>query len=327
MSTEKDLEIKRSPGIKTDLHPRNKNREPYDISALLGVNPELANYIKPNKYGADSIDFSDAAAVRILNKSILNYYYKIEYWEFPEKNLTPPIPGRADYIHYMADLLSEDNFGVIPIGDKITCLDIGVGASCIYPIIGVSEYNWKFIGSDIDPKSIESAKNIINSNSALKDNVVCRLQENPEDIFYGILGAQEKIDVCICNPPFNSSLEDAQEGTRRKIKNLSGEDTIDPVLNFAGVSSELVYEGGEYEFIQNIIRESREFSKSFYWFSTLVSKKSHIRGIHKTLDRIEAEEIIVKTMGTGNKSTRIVMWSFLTKAEQKEWAKTRWAGK
>ena len=28
---------------------------------------------------------------------------------FPNENLCPPIPGRADYIHHIADLLSINN--------------------------------------------------------------------------------------------------------------------------------------------------------------------------------------------------------------------------
>jgi len=164
----------------TRLHSRNKNRERYDLNALTTSNPELVNYVKPNKYGEDSVDFSNPVAVKALNKALLNHYYGIKNWEFPDENLCPPIPGRADYIHQIADVLAENNFDTIPRGDKITCLDIGVGASCIYPIIGVTEYGWKFIGSDIDPKSIESAKNIVNSNSSLKDKIECRLSAKKE---------------------------------------------------------------------------------------------------------------------------------------------------
>lgn len=316
--------IEKKQEIKTRLHPRNKNREQYDIGALIKLNPELANFIKPNKYGANSVDFSNPAAVKMLNKSLLNYYYKIQFWEFPDENLCPPIPGRADYIHHIADILCENNFGVIPVGDKITCFDIGIGASCIYPIIGVTEYNWKFIGSDIDPRSIDSANHIVNSNSSLKNKIECRLQNNPKDIFFGVIGREDKIDVSICNPPFHSSLEDAQQGSRRKVKNLSGKDAINPTLNFAGVSNELICDGGEYQFIQKILSESRKFALNCYWFSTLVSKQSNLKGIYKTLENFEATQIITKLMGTGNKSTRIVAWTFLSKDERKQWAKTRW---
>lgn len=309
---------------KSRLHSRNKNRERYDLSALTISNPELKNYVTSNKFGIESVDFSNPLAVKLLNKAILNYYYGIKNWEFSDENLCPPIPGRADYIHHIADLLGENNFGVIPTGDKITCLDVGVGASCIYPIIGVTEYGWKFIGSDIDPKSIASAQNIVNSNSSIKDKIECRLQKNSKDVFYGIIGKEDKIDLIICNPPFHSSIEDAQKGTRRKIKNLSGKKEKTPVLNFAGTSNELIYDGGEYKFVQNMIKESKKFSKNCYWFSTLVSKQSNLKGIYKLLEKIEPTQIKKIPMGTGNKSSRIVAWTFLSKKEQKEWRETRW---
>lgn len=318
MSSEKRQEEK------TRLHPRNKNRKRYDLNALTTSNPELVNYVRPNKYGEDSFDFSNPVAIKALNKALLNHYYGITNWEFPDENLCPPIPGRADYIHQIADVLAENNFGTIPIGDKITCLDIGVGASCIYPIIGVTEYNWKFIGSDIDPKSIESAKNIVNSNPSLKDKIECRLQENREDIFIGIIGREDKIDFSICNPPFHSSIEDAQKGTRRKIKNLSGKKEKKPTLNFAGISNELICDGGEYKFIIKMVMESKKFSKNCFWFSTLVSKQSNLKGIYKSLKEIEVNQIKTIPMGTGNKSSRVVAWTFFAAEEQKAWREARW---
>ena len=309
---------------KTRLHPRNKNRERYDLSALTSATPELVNYVKPNKFGEDSVDFSNPVAVKLLNKALLAHYYGIKNWEFPEENLCPPVPGRADYIHHIADLLSENNFGTIPRGDKITCLDIGLGASCIYPILGVTEYDWKFIGSDIDPKSLASAQNIVNANSSIKDRVECKLQKNPEDIFHGIIGGEDKIDMSICNPPFHSSTEEAQQGSRRKVKNLSGKKVKTPKLNFAGISNELICDGGEYKFIHTMIRESKEIPKNCFWFSTLVSKQSHLKGIYKSLGMINAQRIKTIPMGTGNKSSRIVAWTFLSKEEQKEWRENRW---
>lgn len=318
MSSEKNQHVK------ARLHSRNKNRERYDLSALISSNPEFKNHVKPNKFGVDSVDFSNPLAVKLLNKAILNHYYGIESWEFPDENLCPPIPGRADYIHHIADLLGENNFGTIPFGNKITCLDVGLGASCIYPIIGVTEYDWKFIGSDIDPKSIASAQHIVNSNLSLKDKIECRLQKNPKDVFHGIIGQEDKIDLSICNPPFHASIEDAQKGTRRKIKNLSGKKVKTPELNFAGNGNELICDGGEYQFIRNMIGESKKISKNCYWFSTLVSKQSNLKGIYKSLEKIEANQIKTIPMGTGNKSSRIVAWTFLSRVEQKEWRETRW---
>jgi 23S rRNA (adenine1618-N6)-methyltransferase len=310
--------------IKTSLHARNKNRKRYDFDALLIAVPELTKYICPNPIGISSIDFTNPIAVKLLNKALLHHYYGITSWEFPDKNLCPPIPGRADYIHYAADLLAETNASKIPSRNNITCLDIGMGASCIYPIIGVVEYGWRFIATDIDVKSIASAQHIINSNDILKDKIECRLQKNPAHIFEEVLNPRDKIDITVCNPPFHASIEEAQKGTRRKIKNLSGEKGKMPVLNFSGMRNELVYDGGEYQFIQNMIRESAQFSKSCFWFSTLVSKESNLKRVYKSLKNVQTTEFKTIPMGTGNKSSRIVAWTFLSKEEQQIWKNVNW---
>ncbi|MFD0977284.1 23S rRNA (adenine(1618)-N(6))-methyltransferase RlmF [Salinimicrobium gaetbulicola] len=305
--------------LKTKLHNRNRNREPYDLKALVDAIPGLKNHIKPNKYGGDSVDFSSPIAVKLLNQGLLKHYYGINNWDFPDENLCPPIPGRADYLHYMADLLSENNAGKIEKGSQIFGLDVGVGATCIYPIIGVTEYDWNFIASDIDPKSIASAEKIINSNPSLKDKVDCRLQKDPSAIFKGIIDKKDKIDFTICNPPFHASIEEAQRGSRRKTRNLLGKKVNEAKLNFSGAENELIYDGGEYQFIKNMIRESEEFAKSCFWFSTLVSKQSNLKGIYKLLEKVKPTQLKTIAMGTGNKSSRIVAWTFLSKEEQKVW--------
>lgn len=306
------------------LHARNKNKNRYDLNALVEAVPELKAYIIPNKSGEDSIDFSQPRAVKLLNQGLLKHYYDIDFWEFPDQNLTPPIPGRADYVHYMADLLMENNFGKLPEGNKITCMDIGTGASCIYPIIGVVEYDWNFIASDIDPDSINAAQNIVQKNAQLKGKVSCKLQHSQGDVFYGILRKDEKVDLVLCNPPFHSSIEEARKGTLRKERNLSGQKTNSPTLNFAGNINELVYPGGEYKFIHNMIRESEKFYQNSLWFSTIVSKQSNLKGVYKTLRKFGANEVRTIPLGTGNKSSRIVAWTFLSKEEQKSWREERW---
>ena len=318
MSAEKNIQEK------VRLHIRNKNRERYDLDALKIAVPELTDHITTNKYGAESVDFANPIAVKLLNKALLNHYYGIKNWDFPEDNLVPPIPGRADYLHYMTDLLGQSNFGDLPEGEKIKVLDIGVGASCIYPIIGVTEYGWSFIGSDIDQNSVESATNIVNSNTNLEGKIDLRVQENPTVFFKGILNTDEKIDFSMCNPPFHSSTEEAQKGSRRKVKNLSGKKTPKVELNFAGISNELIYEGGESKFIHQMITESQDFAKNCFWFTTLVSKQSNLKGIYKSLNELEVAQIKTIPIGTGNKSSRIIAWSFLSKEEQKEWRETRW---
>ena len=305
------ISVQEKSKIKTNLHPKNKNREQYKIEELLLVIPELKDHIKKNKLGEDSIHFSDPVAIKLLNKALLSHYYGIQKWEFPDTNLCPPIPGRADYIHYMSDLLNNN--------DNITCLDIGVGASCIYPILGVSEYNWSFIASEVNTEAITIAKKIIKDNPSLKGKVKFRIQKDENNIFKGIIKPKDKIDLSICNPPFHSSKKEALKGSMRKIRNLSGERSKKIQLNFSGVANELVYKGGEYQFIKNMIEESVLYSNNCLWFTTLVSKEKNLKSIYKLLEDIKAKEVKTLNIGTSNKKSRIIVWTFQTKEEQKNW--------
>ncbi len=319
MSAEKKQEVK------TTLHPRNRNRQPYDLSALKATHPAIGQYIRPNKYGNNSVDFSDPAAVKCLNKALLHHYYGIQYWDFPDANLCPPIPGRADYIHLIADLLTDSNCGKRPSGAKIKGLDIGVGASCIYPILGVVEYQWRFIGSDIDPKSIAVATKITQENPALNNKIDCRLQTNKKEIFTGILRQDEKIDFSMCNPPFHASKKEALKGTQRKWRNLTGKKTGKTTLNFAGVNNELICEGGELGFLQNMIAESKQQAQNCFWFTSLVAKKEHLKAIYTALKKVQATAVKTLPLGTGNKASRVVAWTFLTPKEQQQWKANRWS--
>ncbi len=312
------------PKEKTRLHPRNKHREHYDFKQLIESYPKLETYVKPNAYGNESIDFFDPEAVLALNTALLKHYYAIHFWEIPTAYLCPPIPGRADYIHHISDLLAGKNYGKIPTGNSIRALDIGVGANCIYPIIGNKEYGWSFVGTEIDQVAIASARQIVDQNSNLKDKIELRLQANPKDVFFGTISKEERFDLVICNPPFHASQKEAQAGTKRKLSNLTHEKVIETKLNFGGQSNELWCEGGEEKFVKNMIRESKHYANTCFWFSTLISKKANLNSAYQALKKEEAIEVKTIPMGQGNKTSRLLAWTFLVKEQQQEWIKKRW---
>ncbi|ANW97446.1 23S rRNA methyltransferase [Wenyingzhuangia fucanilytica] len=303
--------------IKNKIHSRNKNKDRYDLKALSKINPQLTNYIKPNIKGEDTIDFTNPTAIKTLNQSLLQYYYGIKNWNFSDDYICPSIPNKADYIHHIADVLTESNFGSLPLGKNITCYDIGMGATCIYPIIGVTEYHWNFIGSEIDETSLLSAQAIVNANDSLKDKIACRLQGTLKDFFYGIIEKDEKVDISICHPPLYSSLEEAQKGVQKKNAPYS----------LSEIGSEIIYDGGETAFLQKLVKESKKFSQNCFWFSALVSKQSNQRGMIDFLKELGATQTKTIPMGIGNKSSQIIAWTFLSKAEQIDWKKLRWTPK
>ncbi len=284
----------------------------------------LARFVTLNEYGDESIDFADPDAVKSLNKSLLKHYYGIVQWDIPDHYLGPPIPGRADYIHHVADLLKSCNKSVIPRGRTISVLDVGIGANCIYPIIGIKEYGWHFVGTDTDPAAIRSVKQIVKSNSVLAGGIECRLQPIASDIFTGIVNTGDVFDLTMCNPPFHSSLAEAREGTRRKWKNLGYKKKAAPVLNFGGQNAELWCRGGEEAFVRTMIEQSAKVPGACFWFSTLVAKSAHLPAVYRALKIANAAEVRTISMSQGQKVSRIVAWTFLPKEQQIEWRNKRW---
>lgn len=260
----------------------------------------------------------------MLNRGLLKHFYGINYWDIPAGYLCPPIPGRADYIHYLADLLAQGNDDNIPVGGNIRVLDIGVGANCVYPIIGNSVYGWQFVGADIDPIAIKSANKIVSLNSKVKSNIECRLQPNAGDIFKGIVKPGEVFDLTICNPPFHASARDALAETDKKWKKLGIVGQKKSTLNFGGQKNELWCPGGEAAFINRIIEQSALIAEQCFWFSTLVSKKNTLAGVYKALEKARVLNVKTINMKQGQKASRMVAWTFLNESRQQDWKNQRW---
>ena len=293
---------------KMELHKNNKHQGKYDFPRLIENYQPLMKFVSPNPYGTPTINFFNPQAVKALNKALLITYYGISYWDIPKGYLCPPIPGRADYIHYLADLLQEGN----NMGETkpCRCLDIGVGANCIYPIIGHTEYGWTFVGSDIDPVSIENARKIVTCNPVLAHKIELRLQKDSRKILDGIIATEDFFDVTLCNPPFHSSKEAAEEGNLRKLSSLKGKKITKTKLNFGGTSNELWCEGGEVRFLQNMITESRKYQRNCRWFTCLVSKKETLEKLYARLKAVNVAEYRVIPMSQGTKVSRILAWRF-----------------
>ena len=318
-------EKKAHPVEKSQLHKRNKHNKRYDFKQLIETNPLLSTYVHVNKYGDESIDFFNEKAVKELNKSLLMHYYGASNWEVPEGYLCPPIPGRADYIHHAADLLASCNKGRVPTTNKIKVLDIGVGANCVYPIIGNHEYGWSFVGSEIDAISMAAAKKNAGYYSK-RSFIEFVLQIKSKDVFHGILKRDACIDMTICNPPFHASAEEAQKSTLRKVKNLKGKDAAKvETLKLAGQSNEMWCKGGEARFVKDMIYESRNFKDNSLWFTTLISKESNLKQVYRILEDVKAVQVKTIPMGQGQKKSRIVAWTFQDEKQMQERIGKKWS--
>ncbi|WP_426416138.1 23S rRNA (adenine(1618)-N(6))-methyltransferase RlmF [Aestuariirhabdus sp. LZHN29] len=308
------------------LHPRNPHTGRYDLVVLADRCPELSTHIIANPRGEATIDFANAEAVRCLNQAILAHHYGITHWQLPAGYLCPPIPGRADLIHYVADLLARCHGGQPPKGKRVRVLDIGTGANCIYPILGVRSYGWSFLATDIDPVSIAAARAIVDANPSLRGKVTI-VQQQPGAILQGLLNPQQRIEVSLCNPPFFASAAEARAANQRKRDNLShhrgdaGVKGNPPVRNFGGQQAELWCPGGERRFLQQMIAESRPLAAQVCWFTSLVSNGDNLAPLKKQLRAEGVAQLEVIPMRQGQKQSRMLAWSFLSPAQQIEWVR------
>jgi len=293
----------------SQLHPRNRHQGRYDVAALLEASPQLGPFVVRTQGGERSIDFADPRAVKALNRALLALQYGVRQWDIPEGYLCPPIPGRADYVHHLADLLADSGGGVIPRGPAVRILDLGVGANVIYPLLGHQEYGWTFVGTDIDALALAAARRVLAGEPGLEAAVTLRHQPRKAAILAGVLAAGERFDACVCNPPFHASAAEARAGSARKWRNLGREGGRRPVLNFGGQGAELWCPGGEAGFLGRLIAESVGRPEACRWFTALVSRAASLPGLLGALRAAGAAHRVLE-MGQGHKRSRILAWTF-----------------
>ncbi len=279
-----------------NFHPNNIHNQGYDFDLLQKACPELKMHLI-EKHQKVTLDFSDPKAVKILNKALLFAHYDVKFWDFPKEHLCPPIPGRVDYLHYLAQLIEPTT--------QVNVLDIGTGATCIYPLLGVKALDWDFVATDSNATALKSAQKIINNNT-LNTKIVLRQQHQKEHVLKGILKPKDQFTFTICNPPFYKNASDAAEANARKTKNLK----ITNQRNFSGTSDELWYEGGEKAFLHTYLYESSQFPEVSQWFTSLVSKKENVKSMEQSSKKLGVVNFKTIVMQQGNKITRIVCWRF-----------------
>jgi hypothetical protein len=149
-----------APSPPDGLHPRNPHCARYDFARLVAALPALAAHVRPHPVEGDTIDFADPAAVLALNRALLLAHHDLVRWDLPPGALCPPVPGRADYLCHVADLLPPG----APAGD-VAVLEIGTGAGCIYPLLGARLLGWSFVATDIAPESLRWAADLLAAQS------------------------------------------------------------------------------------------------------------------------------------------------------------------
>ncbi len=286
------------------VHDRNRYREPYDLDRLVRAVPELTAYLRTTPDGRPTVDFARAAAVRHLNRALLLSDYQLAFYDLPPEALCPAVPSRLDYVHVVADLLHSTGADRKPVRG----LDIGTGASLVYPILGVREYGWRFVATDINETSLRAAKAIVSFNPSLRDKIELRRQASPRQIFDGVLRPGERFDFTMCNPPFYESEAAARKAAQLKWRKLGRRGT--ETFNFGGQGAELHTAGGEPRFLGATIAASYRFRTQVRWFTTLVSQRAYLKVAEAGFRQNPPRRREVVALSTGAKTRQVLAWGW-----------------
>lgn len=179
-----------------------------------------------------------------LAKTLLREYFQLEV-EFAPGSLIPTIPSRLNYLLWIEDMSTAFKWS------DVSGIDIGCGSSCIYSLLAAKKFNWNMVALEIDQENFSFAENNVQRND-MCGKVQVHLQSDRNVIFKELFQKDnsKKYNFCMCNPPYfeNNGKLPMNRKRRREAKN-------EP----SGNSTELVFEGGEVEFIKKIIKESVEF--------------------------------------------------------------------
>ena len=284
------------------MHPDNPFEKEYNFNGLIQSHPKLSEFIIVGKSDRKSIDFGDSKAIIALNTALLKRTFDVN-WELKPGHLCPALPGRLDYLIHVKDLLDA------PSKKPITMLDIGTGASLIYPLLATAAFDWNCTASEVDIDSIEFAKKLLLLNPNLKTTTL-RNQRFKSKIFHHVMEENDYFDLVVCNPPFYKTQSEAEQRNIRKNKNLHNNESISH--NFGGHSNELWYKGGEEAFIKTMASESVSYGSQVGWFTCLISNSEHVKTLKRYVRKANPTELRVVEMEQGNKKSRFIAWTFKT---------------
>ncbi|EGC39986.1 hypothetical protein DICPUDRAFT_25940 [Dictyostelium purpureum] len=282
------------------MHPQNFYRyNPPNFKILANKYPSFDKFIVNKTEKIFNIDWKDPNATREFTRVLLDHDFGLKI-ELPEDYLCPTITLRSNYLYWLNEKLNDLG---IDVNNVVKGIDIGTGASCIFPLLGVKLFkNWSFLGLDIDDSSLKFAKKNIELNS-LESKISLFKNENKEKILFNYFQAnqgeeknEEVFDFCLCNPPFFNDLS---------------ETNINPKSTCTGSANELVTEGGEFIFIKKIIEESIVLKSKIKFYSSMVGRKCNLKPLLDLLKKnfgLPNSKIFTAELSQGNTHRWVMGW-------------------
>ncbi|KAJ3477454.1 hypothetical protein NLG97_g8835 [Lecanicillium saksenae] len=278
-----------------DRHFRSLYSNPPDFKQLAALDDDFAAVVQGRE-----LDFKDPKAVMQLSKALLKHDFSLSL-ELPDNRLCPPIPNRHNYILWLKDLLDSTTYNAS--GGKLVGIDIGTGASCIYPMLGCIQRPWSFIAADIDDESLSWARKNIENNHLQNRIQLVKSEPNGPIIPIQTAVNEEDLAFVMTNPPFYRSTEEMDERAAEK--------SLPPLTACTGAPVEMVTEGGEVAFVGRILDQSLELRGRIQWYTAMFGFLSSVTALVQRLRDNDIGNYAVTEFVQGKKTKRwAVAWSF-----------------
>ncbi|TKR61528.1 hypothetical protein L596_028627 [Steinernema carpocapsae] len=297
------------------LHKDNRYaKDPVDIMALARKYKQIRPLCNLTRQHTLKLDYERPEAIRVLSTLLLKEDFNLTV-DLPHGRLVPRIPQRLNYICVVRDFIRKNNIDA----KDVIGLDVGTGASCIYPLLGVRECGWKFWATEINEKSINFAKKNVEANKLTEEitfvkpddsTLIQELGERADD-------KGSPITFVMCNPPFYDATEGKikYQNNGEMCENTGAPEGNRPAPHSGTVAqeSELITEGGEVHFIRRLISESQALETKIKFYTTMMGKTSTLQTAKKMLDELKKETDVRYTeamLRQGKTHRPVVIWTF-----------------
>ncbi|KAG8468336.1 hypothetical protein KFE25_013419 [Diacronema lutheri] len=316
------------------MHERNPYAaRQHDFAELSRDFPALRPFCHappPGSARAPSFEWADPGALKALTAALLSRDFGVR-WELPDGHLCPTVPSRLNYLLWLDDLIGASRVArdtpppaearharAQPGKSAVRGVDIGTGASCIYPLLGHAALGWHFVGTEVDEAALSVARRNVALNTweaaielrsaraagASHADAVSEGggEARAPDAPLAVLREDERFDFVMCNPPFYHSFEDA---SRRP----------NPHTRREGTGFELVTAGGEVGFVGRLVAHSAERRAQVRWYSSLVGKKASLTPLLAQLRALRNARggpaaVRVGTLEQGVTARWVLAWTF-----------------
>lgn len=279
------------------MHPRNIYKSPPNFKQLALDFPEFQKFVQQDFTGKVSLDFKNLESLRALSCVLLKKDFNLDV-HIPLNKLIPTIPLRLNYILWIEDLLQL----FADKGKTIQGIDVGTGASCVYPLLGAKKNSWRFVATELDSESVAVATENVKRNNL--EHLISIVHVQNENLIMNVVG-DGKFDFCMCNPPFFSSPKELHPFFKARTRNRPH-----PKNAFCATENEVVSKGGEVEFIAKLIHESKMLGNKVAIYTTMIGHKSSIAPLKKLLRELEVYSFKESEFCQGNTTRWGLAWTF-----------------